>query len=366
MNRLLFIIGIYFVSITSGQLNPENDIAGFTSPKQQCVCVEYFKCKTGVNPNEPAIDVRLGEKCTNILHVCCEPENLLSNPETHPNARHVKCGKSNPNGVEFPVDDTKYNQTKFGEFPWIVGLLQEQLYAKTNKTIFVYQCAGSLIHPQVVLTAAHCVMNRTISKLRVRAGEWDTQTTNELYPHQDRYVNRIVMHDSFYAPALHNDVALLFLTKPFMLDEHIDTVCIPNINIRFNTDQCYGAGWGKNNFGGRYSVILKKLHLPLVERIGCLKALRRTRLGSRFQLHESFICAGGEYEIDMCKGDGGSPLVCEMLDQPGHFQQVGIVAWGIGCGEQKLPAAYVNVLWFRSWIDQQMALVGLNSSTYTY
>lgn len=58
MNRLLFIIGIYFVSITSGQLSSENDIAGFNSPERKCTCVEYFKCKTGVNPNEPAIDIR--------------------------------------------------------------------------------------------------------------------------------------------------------------------------------------------------------------------------------------------------------------------------------------------------------------------
>lgn len=29
-------------------------------------------------------------------------------------------------------------------------------------------------------------------------------------------------------------------------------------------------------------------------------------------------------------GDGGSPLVCPVNGNPGHYYQTGIVAWGIG------------------------------------
>ena len=89
-------------------------------------------------------------------------------------------------------------------------------------------------------------------------------------------------------------------------------------------------GWGKDLFGkeGKYQTILKKIELPTVPFAKCQDSLRKTRLGRRFILHESFMCAGGEIGKDACKGDGGSPLVCPVDGKPGHYYQAGIVAWG--------------------------------------
>lgn len=47
--------------------------------------------------------------------------------------------------------------------------------------------------------------------------------------------------------------------------------------------------------------ILKKVEVPIVPREKCIKALRTTRLGPIFKLHESFICAGGEEGKDTCR-----------------------------------------------------------------
>merc|ERR1711922_73978 len=57
---------------------------------------------------------------------------------------------------------------------------------------------------------------------------------------------------------------------------------------------------------------------------------------------------------DTCKGDGGSPLVCPRLSDPTHFDQVGIVAWGIGCGETGTPGVYADVSKAACWIDMAM------------
>merc|ERR1712072_1386642 len=81
--------------------------------------------------------------------------------------------------------------------------------------------------------------------------------------------------------------------------------------------------------------------------------LRRTRLGEFFELDNSFICAGGIRGVDTCKGDGGSPLTCRMQGA-NKWVQAGIVSWGIGCGEEGVPAVYANVALVVCWIDDEV------------
>lgn len=68
----------------------------------------------------------------------------------------------------------------------------------------------------------------------------------------------------------------------------------------------------------------------------------------------------------MLQGDGGSPLVCPMTSVSGeeYYQQAGIVAWGIGCGEHETPGVYVNIALFRDWIDQKMSENFVDVSSY--
>lgn len=130
---------------------------------------------------------------------------------------------------------------------------------------------------------------------------------------------------------------------------------------------CIVGGWGKDTLKkGKYSTILRKVDLPLVPKDKCMEALRRTRLGTFFKLHESFICAGGESNRDTCKGDGGSPLVCPVPGEKDRYLQMGIVSWGIGCGERDVPGVYVTVALFTKWIDEELSVRNFDTSSYKY
>jgi len=175
--------------------------------------------------------------------------------------------------------------------------------------------------------------------------------------HQDRTVNHIVLHPEFNSRNMANTIALLFLAEEFTLADHIDTICLPNFQETFeDSEECYVKGWGKDVFGkeGQYQVVLKEVQLPMVSDAQCLTWLRATRLGRRFRLDQSFVCAGGLAGKDACRGDGGGPLVCPKKEDPSQYVQVGVVAWGIGCGQAEVPGVYTSVPEQVCWIDWAM------------
>lgn len=204
-----------------------------------------------------------------------------------------------------------------------------------NTSNSVYKCGGSLIHTRVVLTVAHCVDAVKLNRLKIRVGQWNLADSTE--PHQDRAIARVIFHPDYNNSrfSLHNDIALLILRRAVRLTDNVKTVCLPAVaDAIFNGKRCSVTGWGKDKLGqiGQYQNILKKVEVPIVPRLQCQRTLQQTRLGRRFQLHGSFICAGGELGRDACTGDGGSPLVCALEGSTKRYQQVGIVALGIGCG----------------------------------
>lgn len=345
---------------------------------QRCQCVPYYLCdanNVGVDVNNASVtgwgelDIRFGEdntidrQCQESVEVCCvipkdTSEVPKPKPKPQPDPTKVKgCGYRNPRGLGAHITGGTGAESQFGEFPWVIALLDNY-----NSS---YAGVGVLIHPQVVMTGAHIAAKYGPGALKIRAGEWDTQTIKEIYPYEERVVESTVIHENFQPKSLKNDIALLRLDRPLVISEHINVICMPDYEEVFDSSKnCVANGWGKSHFGqsNRYAVILKKVEQDMVPYSRCNTLLKRTRLGHNFKLHNSFVCAGGEAGKDTCQGDGGAPLACPIGNN--RYKLTGLVAWGIGCGQQDVPAVYTNVPLFRQWVDDKMAAWNLEATSY--
>ncbi|CAG9863828.1 unnamed protein product [Phyllotreta striolata] len=341
----------------------------FNVPKNtECTdeCVPFYQCNENgsiITTGENLIDIRSNDgPCGNAFLSCCKLE-FVTNQRFSPNKpASSSCGHRRPDGIGLRITGTQ-NEAQFAEFPWMVSIIKSGWSPVSNPRP---ACGGSLIHPRAVVTAAHCVINRS-QRWKVRAGEWDINRTIEPIPYQEVDVHTVVIHNAYYPGALFNDIALLYLVSPIKLVENTGTICLPPQDYRHKKNRCYSTGWGKDKFGkqGKYHDILKKIDLPVVTNTHCQSSLRKTRLGRLFQLHSSFMCAGGEKDKDACNGDGGGPLACPIDGKENRYYQAGIISWGVGCGEENVPGVYTDVAKFRYWIDDTMRRFNLDTTSYT-
>ncbi|KAG7296117.1 hypothetical protein JYU34_021213 [Plutella xylostella] len=264
-------------------------------------------------------------------------------------ANQGQCGIRHSQGINGRIKTPSYvdGDSEFGEYPWQVAIL------KKDPKESVYVCGGTLIDGLHIMTAAHCIKSHHAIDLRVRLGEWDVNHDVEFFPYIERDVLSVHVHPQYYAGTLDNDLAILKLQSPVEWTKypHISPACLPDKYTDYAGQRCWTTGWGKDAFGdyGKYQNILKEVDVPIHGHNQCQQQLRQTRLGFNYELSPGFLCAGGEEGKDACKGDGGGPLVCE---RGGTWQLVGVVSWGIGCGQPGVPGVYVKVAHYLDWIAQ--------------
>lgn len=60
------------------------------------------------------------------------------------------------------------------------------------------------------------------------------------------------------------------------------------------------------------------------------------------------------------KGDGGGPLICALnggKENKKKYVQVGIVSWGIGCGDENVPGVYSSLQANIQWINKHLKIL---------
>ncbi|XP_018007339.1 phenoloxidase-activating factor 2-like [Hyalella azteca] len=253
------------------------------------------------------------------------------------------CGSRQSFGLPAAISPT----ADFGEYPWMAVVLGPGQS---------YVSGGVLIDNGWVLTTAHKLAQT--QGLEVRLGDYDVSQANDIpqFPPFASPVANVIVHPNYNPQTLANDVALLRLAQPVNRQQyrHITPACLPSPGQSFAGQRCFVTGWGKDAFGpGSFQQLLQEVDVPVLDSSRCESLLKNTRLGPSFRLDKrSFVCAGGERDKDSCQGDGGSPMVCGQGN--GGWTVAGLVAWGVGCGQENVPGVYVNVASYANFIRQNV------------
>merc|ERR1711962_1276343 len=106
-------------------------------------------------------------KCEGFLDVCCLDPDFSAPPPSPIKQYTPKCGQRHQNGLGVRIQGFKDGESQFGEWPHMCAVLSEEPISEGDSgytqqqemedTVNLYQCGGSLIAPDTILTAAHCV-----------------------------------------------------------------------------------------------------------------------------------------------------------------------------------------------------------------
>ncbi|XP_047116447.1 transmembrane protease serine 11G-like [Schistocerca piceifrons] len=101
------------------------------------------------------------------------------------------------------------------------------------------------------------------------------------------------------------------------------------------------AGWGRVGQDKPLSRFLLAAEVRVISNDFC----RKSSIGDHIK--DNMLCTYYEKK-DACQGDSGGPLVVSSND--GHFEQIGVVSWGIGCARPNMPGVFSRVTEFLNWI----------------
>ena len=230
-------------------------------------------------------------------------------------------------------------EVSFGEWPMVVRV-------DTPTGI----CTASLVAPNWVLTAAHCLIDHDgsvddPSDISVFLGhDWDRGVCENT---RDE-IGRVIIHPDYYyeGAGFRNDAALIEILEP-----------APAAPIRILTPEeeawhapsgstASAVGWGRTD-DRSYPPILHHVDIPVWTPVDCL---RDSLWRSDEVVHERTLCAGKE-GMGADLGDSGGPLLVALPD--GDWGQVGISSqWG---GARKgYPTVYTRTSALYDWIHQHI------------
>jgi hypothetical protein len=207
----------------------------------------------------------------------------------------------------------------------------------------VFNCSGTVISPNLVLTAGHCAIDETTGSVREPGGyavvtgsvDWTNATLRQVSP-----VSRVVVYPAYDPGTETADAALLQLAKP--------TTAAP-IRLATSTEpylynpgtSALIAGWGET----------LNTPLPFILQWGSTVVQSSAYCGQVYALFSGFweTCAvdAPTFADGPCNGDSGGALIA--TDSSGSAVEIGTTSFGTSNCDTAAPTVFTRSDQISSW-----------------
>ena len=220
----------------------------------------------------------------------------------------------------------------------------------TKSNDYVFECGGTLIYEDIVLTAAHCLDTSSFQKSTSTVFVSYTNT-NKYTGYYTAYMDTVLPHPNHDLTTNQNDLMLIKLDRAITQIKPValNTVkAVPATGVQETI-----IGFGTTASGSTTtSTVLRDVKVNAVSFTDC------NYVYSGEIYDDSMICsyAAGK---DSCQGDSGGPALVTGTSAATDVQ-VGIVSFGTGCAFTGIPGVYTRVSAYSKWIQSNICSLSAN------